>query len=71
MLISISNIGLEKSIVAENIAFLESQNETVAKNLDDKVALTLINIDEEATLKNFPNHTTKAQRQFTKTVLLI
>jgi hypothetical protein len=53
----LSDIGLEKSIVAENIAFLESQNETVAKNLDDKVALTLININEEATLKNFPNHT--------------
>lgn len=53
----LSDIGLEKSIVAENIAFLESQNETVAKILDDKVALTLININEEATLKNFPNHT--------------
>ncbi|MEO8535599.1 MAG: DUF4255 domain-containing protein [Flavobacterium sp.] len=52
----LDEIGLEKSVVAENIAFLESQNETVAANLEDKVALTLINLDEEATLKNFPNH---------------
>jgi Pvc16 N-terminal domain len=49
-------IGLEKTVVPENIAFLESQNETVAENLEDKVALTVINLDEESTLKNFPNH---------------
>lgn len=52
----LDEIGLEKTVVAENIAFLESQNETVSGNLEDKVALTLINLDEEATLKNFPNH---------------
>ncbi|RZJ52291.1 MAG: DUF4255 domain-containing protein [Flavobacterium sp.] len=53
----LDEIGLEKSVVTENIAFLESQNDTVSGNLDDKVALTLINLDEEATLKNVPNHT--------------
>ena len=53
----LDEIGLDKTVVAENIAFLESQNETVSANLEDKVALTLINLDEEATLKNFPNHT--------------
>ncbi|MDW8850080.1 DUF4255 domain-containing protein [Flavobacterium sp. MMLR14_040] len=52
----LDEIGLEKTVVAENIAFLESQNEAVSGNLEDKVALTLINLDEEATLKNFPNH---------------
>lgn len=52
----LEEIGLDKTVVAENIAFLESQNETVSGNLEDKVALTLINLDEEATLKNFPNH---------------
>lgn len=52
----LDEIGLEKTVVAENIAFLESQNEIVSGNLEDKVALTLINLDEEATLKNFPNH---------------
>ncbi|PXY46389.1 DUF4255 domain-containing protein [Flavobacterium hydrophilum] len=53
----LDEIGLEKSVVAENIAFLESQNEDIATTLKDSVALTLINLDEEATLKNFPNHT--------------
>ena len=52
----LSDIGLEKSVVAENIAFLESQNEAIALHLNDKVALTLININEESTLKNVPNH---------------
>jgi len=52
----LDEIGLEKSIVAENIAFLESQNDTISSNLEDKVALTLINLDEEASLKNVPNH---------------
>jgi hypothetical protein len=47
--------GLEKSVVAENIALIESQSES-ADNLDNAVALTLLNLDEEATLKNFPNH---------------
>lgn len=52
----LDEIGLDKTVVAENIAFLESQNEIVSANLEDKVALTLINLDEESTLKNFPNH---------------
>jgi hydroxymethylpyrimidine pyrophosphatase-like HAD family hydrolase len=52
----LDEIGLDKTVVAENIALLESQNEIVSSNLEDKVALTLINLDEEATLKNFPNH---------------
>lgn len=49
-------IGLDKSVVAENIAFLESQKDDVADLLKDGVALTVINLAEEATLKNFPNH---------------
>jgi hypothetical protein len=52
----LEEIGLDKTIVAENIAFLESQNDAIGTNLEDKVALTLINLDEESTLKNFPNH---------------
>ena len=58
----LSDIGLEKSVVAENIAFLESQNEAIALHLNDKVALTLININEESTLKNVPNHTQEGVR---------
>ena len=52
----LDEIGLDKPVVAENIAFLESQNEDIGIALKDSVALTLINLDEEATLKNFPNH---------------
>ena len=53
----LEEIGLDKSVVPENIAFLESQNEDIGDALKNAVALTLINLDEEATLKNFPNHT--------------
>ena len=53
----LKEIELEQSVVAENIAFLESQNDEVGKVLKDGVALTVINLAEEATLKNFPNHT--------------
>jgi len=62
----LDEIGLEKTVVAENIAFLESQNETVSGNLEDKVALTLINLDEEATLKNFPNHSVENSKTIYK-----
>jgi hypothetical protein len=46
--------GLDKSVIPANIAILESQDENVA-SLNGKVALSLLNIQEEATLKNFPN----------------
>ncbi|MCC9018716.1 MULTISPECIES: DUF4255 domain-containing protein [Flavobacterium] len=62
----LDEIGLEKTVVPENIAFLESQNETVSGNLEDKVALTLINLDEEATLKNFPNHIVQGNKTIYK-----
>jgi Pvc16 N-terminal domain len=47
--------GLDKSVTPENIAILESQDEN-AHLLKNKVALSLLNLQEEATLKNFPNH---------------
>ncbi|WP_163397767.1 DUF4255 domain-containing protein [Flavobacterium fluviatile] len=53
----LDEIGLDKSVVPENISLLESQNDEATKALKDGVALTLINLDEETTLKNFPNHT--------------
>lgn len=62
----LEEIGLDKTVVAENIAFLESQNEIVSTNLEDKVALTVINLDEEATLKNFPNQTIENNKSIRK-----
>ncbi|REG99114.1 DUF4255 domain-containing protein [Flavobacterium aquicola] len=47
--------GLTKSVIVENIGLPESQTENIA-TLVDKVALTLLNLQEEATLKNIPNH---------------
>lgn len=46
--------GLEKTVFPENIAILDTQQEN-ADNLKDKVALSLLNIQEETSLKNFPN----------------
>jgi hypothetical protein len=66
----LDEIGLEKSVVTENIAFLESQNDTVASNLDDRVALTLINLDEEATLKNVPNHSVENSKTIYKNSII-
>ncbi|VXB30500.1 conserved hypothetical protein [Flavobacterium sp. 9AF] len=46
--------GLAKSVIAENIGILETSSDAVAR-IEDKVALTLLNLGEETTLKNFPN----------------
>lgn len=53
----LAEIGLAKSVVPENIAFLESQKDDPDNLLKNAVALTVINLAEETTLKNFPNHT--------------
>lgn len=47
--------GLTKSVVAENVGILETSSDNITR-IEDKVALTLLNLGEEATLKNFPNH---------------
>ncbi|KUJ62167.1 hypothetical protein AR687_09090 [Flavobacteriaceae bacterium CRH] len=66
----LDEIGLDKSVVPENIAFLESQNEDIATALKDNVALTLINLDEEATLKNFPNHSIENSKTIYKNSII-
>lgn len=66
----LDEIGLAKTVVPENIAFLESQNDTITGNLDDMVALTLINLDEEATLKNFPNHSIENDKTIYKNSII-
>ncbi|MGS2739398.1 DUF4255 domain-containing protein [Sinomicrobium sp. M5D2P17] len=61
--------GLDKSVILENIAILDSQGEN-ADNLTDKVALTLINFHEEATLKNFPNNTYEQDKMIYKNPII-
>lgn len=57
--------GLDRSVILENIAILDSQNEN-ADELTDKVALTLISFHEETTLKNIPNNTFEPDRVLRK-----
>lgn len=45
----------------ENIAILDSQNDR-ADEITDNVVMTMLNIEEEATLKNFPNQVIKNNR---------
>lgn len=52
----LEEVDLGKPVTPENIAMLDSQSAN-AEDFSDIVALTLLNINEEATLKNFPNHT--------------
>ncbi|MEN8115396.1 MAG: DUF4255 domain-containing protein [Bacteroidota bacterium] len=46
-------VGLGNIIILDNIALWESGSES-ADNLEGKVVLTLLNIEEESALKNFP-----------------
>jgi len=48
-------VGLGKIIALDNIALWESGSDEAGK-LDDKVVLTLLKMEEEATLKNIPNY---------------
>ncbi|HNW50975.1 MAG TPA: DUF4255 domain-containing protein [Prolixibacteraceae bacterium] len=53
-----SDEGLGKIIILENIALWESGSDDASK-ITGKVVLTLINTEEEATLKNIPNFIVK------------
>ncbi|EON78213.1 hypothetical protein ADIS_1410 [Lunatimonas lonarensis] len=50
------DVGLNDSeVILDNIAFVDGASE-VAEAMRDKVVMTLVNFQEEAALKNFPNH---------------
>jgi len=51
----LSSKGLNNLIALENIALLETSSEN-SDRVANKVVLTLINLDEEKTLKNLPNY---------------
>jgi len=46
--------GLDKIVVLDNVAMLESGSDN-ASDLEGKVIITLLNIEEEKTLKNLPS----------------
>lgn len=49
------------TVKMENVAMLDTQNDN-NPNMGNKVLMTLLNIHEEATLKNFPNQTITGDR---------
>jgi len=51
----LSDAGLNNLVVLENIALLDSGSEN-ADRVNGKVVLTLLNLEEESTMKNTPNY---------------
>lgn len=50
----LDSAGLGKIVILENVAMLESGSDS-ASDLEGKVILTLLNIEEERTLRNIPS----------------
>jgi hypothetical protein len=54
--------GLDDSeVILDNIALVDGPTD-VSEGMRDKVVMTLVNFQEEATLKNFPNHVQNSQQ---------
>lgn len=51
----LSSQGLEEDVVLDNIAFVESEPDST-QPMTDKVVLTLLNLNEEVTMRNLPNN---------------
>lgn len=45
----------DSEVILENVAMIDSQQD-IAETLKNKLILSMINLREEITLKNFPNH---------------
>lgn len=51
----LESASLERSVQLDNIALVEQDSSDISNDMTDKVILTMINMDEEKTLKNFQN----------------
>jgi len=51
----LTSAGLSNLVTLQNVAMLETSEDNAAK-LNGKVILTLINLEEESTLRNLPNY---------------
>lgn len=51
----LESVGLESSVQLDNIALVEQESSDMSNDMSDKVILTMINMDEEKTMKNFQN----------------
>ena len=47
--------GLDEDVVLDNIAFVENESEATP-SMANKVVLTLLNLNEEVTMRNLPNN---------------
>ena len=51
----LESVELEPSVQMDNIALVDQESGDMSNDMTDKVILTMINMDEEKTLKNFQN----------------
>lgn len=51
-----NEIGLQDLVILDNIALWESSANNDAENINNKVVITLLKLEEETTLKNAPSH---------------
>jgi hypothetical protein len=51
----LSGLDMDKSVQLDNIAVIDQDQSDTTIDMEDCVVLTLLNMDEEKTLKNFPN----------------
>lgn len=61
----LDGIGLGRDVVLENIAKLDSGENNV-EAMEHHIVLTLLTIDEETTLKNFPNYQIQGNQSTTR-----
>jgi hypothetical protein len=51
----LGGLDMDRSVQLDNIAVIDQDQSDTTIDMDDSVVLTLLNMDEEKTLKNFPN----------------
>jgi hypothetical protein len=56
----LESLELDRSVQLDNIAMIEQDKSDTTIDMDDSVVLTMLNMDEEKTMKNFPNYKTEA-----------
>ncbi len=53
--------GLDEDVVLDNIAFVENESESTP-SMANKVVLTLLNLNEEVTMRNLPNNRVESNK---------
>jgi hypothetical protein len=53
--------GLNEDVILDNIAFVENESDST-EPMTDKVVLTLLNLNEEVTMRNLPNNRVESNK---------